>query len=148
MVINNNSNVLAIPDSADNSLAATTGYTLATGTGAPWSSSNLSGITFSVDKLTVPVTGIYELSLFAFITQGPAINNKVAIRYRVNGTTFGARRAAHKIVTLGENFQLNMTEHVALSANDYVQIMYAGSIDHDAIINDASVNLKLIRQTA
>jgi len=144
MVISNNSSSFAVADSADNTLASTTGYGIVSG----WTSGITSGITFSTNKLTVPVTGVYELNAYAFVTQGPAVGEKVAMRYVVNGTTYSARRASHKVAVANANFQLNFSEILTLSANDFVQIAYAGSVAHNAIINDSSVSLKLIRQTA
>ena len=148
MTITNNSNTFAVLDSTDNTLASTTGYSILTGTGAPWVSANLYGITFSTNKLTVPVTGLYELTAFLYIAQTPTAGNKVAARYVVNGSTYGARRYSAKVAVDGDNFQLDMHELVQLTAGDYIQIAYASSINHNAIINDAAVNLKLIRQTA
>lgn len=149
MVINNNSTATAsLTAAADATLAATAGYTLITGTGAPWTSENLFGVTFTTDRLTAPVTGIYNFQATVVINKFPTDVAKIGIRTRIDGTTFGTRRSTLKSVAVASHGILVLNEHISLTAGQYVQLMVATSAAGTIIYNDATVNLNLIRQTA
>lgn len=149
MVINNNATATAsLTAATDATLAATAGYTIITGTGAPWASENLHKVTFNTDRLTVSVTGLYAIEATIVINKFPTGTAKVGIRTRVNGTTYGTRRSTLKSIDAGEHGTFTLREHIQLTAGQYVQIAVATSAAGTLIYNDATVNLRLIRQTA
>jgi len=148
MAITNNNTGFAIAAAIDPTLTATQGYTVITGTGAPWLASNVDGIAFSVDRLTAPVAGVYALQATLNISQFPTALGKFSVKYLVNGSSFGTRKVAKSVNHLGEQGFLSINETVSLSATDYVQIVIASSTTGDVIINDAVVNLTLIEQLA
>jgi len=82
MYFANNGNAFAITAAADTTLTTGSQYTLFTGTGAPWISQNLEGITFSTDRLTVSKTGVYSISMWGVVTGFPSNTAKIAFRYR------------------------------------------------------------------
>lgn len=148
MVMNNNLTGFALTGALDPELSTNQGYTTLTGTGSPWASSNLYGVTFSTDRLIVPVTGMYELSAEMRITQFPTSTSRVGVRYLIDGATYSTRRSTHKGAGVGDEGKIIITEHVQLTAASYIQLAVASSGSGDIVFNDVTVNLKLIRQTA
>jgi len=148
-VITNNAVNFALTAVADTTFNTTSQYTLLTGAGAPWTSDSLYGVSFSVDRLTAPVTGVYEVKLWMNVLTFPTATAKVAARYRINGTgAFSARKPTVKSGVAGDIAQLVFSEHVALTAADYIQLYVASDGTGNLVMGDANLTLTLVRQTA
>lgn len=143
-----NSTNFAVTAAVDANLDTNSDYVLFTGTGAPHTSSNLIGITFSTDRLTVPVTGIYMINTWMSIRSFPALSSRISIKYRINGTTLSSRHPIAKSNSTGDVDQLIGFGLVSLSAGDYVQVMVASTSTGNLLINDANTALTLVQQTA
>lgn len=149
MAITNNAVNMALTAVADTTLGTASQYSLATGTGFPWLSENLYGVTFSTDKLTVPVTGLYIIDTYLNIGGFPSNTAKVAMRYRINGgDTYSLRKPTIKSSGSGAEAQLLGFGLISLSSNDYVQLYVASDTTGNLLVKDANVILRLIRQTA
>ena len=148
MSITNNTNAFAITAAVDPTLQTNTDYVLFTGTGAPWASEMLfGGLTFTTNRLTVPVTGIYRIDLWANIQTYPTSAALIGVQYRVNGVTFGPRKVMSKSTAALDQGQLNGFGLISLNANDYVQLYIASSTTGNLIINNANSTITLVRET-
>lgn len=148
MAITNNTNAFSVTAAVDSTLSTNTDYVLFTGTGAPWTSEvTFGGITFTTDSLTVPVTGVYKIDLWANISQYPSNTALVGVQYRVNGTTFGPRKVVTKSNSAGDFGQLNGFGFAPLTAGDFIQLYVASSVTGGLIIRNANNILTLIRET-
>lgn len=145
MYFANNGNAFALTAAADTTLATGSQYVLYTGTGAPWTSQNLEGITFDTDKLTVSTAGVYMMSLWATITGFPSNTAKVAFRYRVNGTTVSAQKAMNKSNSSGDVKQIFATGLISLAANDYVQLVVASDATGNLIVSDIALTMHMVK---
>jgi len=149
MVITNNTNGFAVTAAADSTLNTNTDYVLFTGTGAPWASENLfGGFTFSTNQLVLPVTGVYEVQAWSNITSYPTNTAFVAIKYRLNGTTFGPRKVKSKSNSAGDAGVLSGFGLFSATAGDFIQLMIASSATGSLIIGDLNTSIKLVRQSA
>lgn len=146
LVITANTNAFSASAAVDSTLAATSDYSLFTGTGAPWSSENLFGITAGTDRLTVSVTGIYRVDLWANISQYPSNTAKIAVRYRVNGSTFSSRYPISKSNSGGDSGNLNGFGLVQLNAGDYLQLYVASTATGNLTLQSVNFTLSLERQ--
>lgn len=148
-VIINNAINFALTAVADTTFNTTSQYTLLTGAGAPWTSESLYGVTFNTDRLIVPVTGVYELKLWMNVLGFPTATAKVASRYRINGTgAFSTRKPTVKSGAAGDICQMVFSEHVTLTAVDYIQLYVASDGTGNLVLGDANLTLNLVRQTA
>lgn len=144
MVITNNSTNAALTAVADNTFNTASQFTLMTGTGFPWTSENLSNVTFNTDRLTVTETGVYLLATYLNINSFPSSSARVAMRFRINGSTFGIRKPTVKSGGAGSELQLIGTELVALNAGDYVQNYIATDATGNILIKDANITIHLV----
>lgn len=148
MAITNNTNAFALTAAVDATLQTNTDYVLFSGTGAPWAGETMfGGMSFTTDRITVPVTGTYEIQLWANITTYPSNTAFVGAQYRVNGTTFGPRKVITKSNSAGDSGQLNGFGFTALNAGDYVQLYVASSVTGGLIIKNANTVMKLLKET-
>lgn len=148
MTITGNTNAFAIGAAVDPNLNTNSDYVLFTGTGAPWVAGTPSfGITFSVDRITVPVTGVYQIELWSTITTFPSNVAKVSVKHRINGGTFSARHPVAKSNAVGDVGNLDGFGLVALSAGDYIQLYMASSVAGGLIFSDVNTTIRLIRAT-
>lgn len=145
MASTSNTNNFAITAAADTTLLTASQYSLFTGTGAPWASENLLGITFATDRLTVPVAGIYKLDVWGTVTAFPSATAKVGLRHKVNATTSGTRFSIAKSGAAGDICVLAYSEILSLSASDYVQMMVASDATGNIVIQNMAVMLNLIK---
>lgn len=146
--ITDNSTVFPVVAVADTTFNTFTQFTLLTGSGAPWVSENLFGVAFSVDRLTVPVTGVYMIHLWLNINTFPNSTARVSIRYRINGGSFSSRNPTIKSAVASDVSQLSGFGLIALTAGDYLQLYIASDTTGNVLINDGSSTLHLMRQTA
>lgn len=148
MAITTNTNAFSLSAAVDGTLQTNSDYVLFTGTGAPWAGEMMfGGISFTTDRLTVPVTGVYEIHLWANITSFPSNTALIGAQYRVNGSTFGPRKVITKSNSVGDAGQLNGFGLTTLNAGDYIQLYVASSVAGGLIIKNANNVLKLIRET-
>jgi len=149
MAITGNTNAFAVTAAADATLNTNTDYVLLTGTGAPWASENLVGVSFTTNRLTVPVTGFYKIDLWSTIVGWPSTATKVSAKYRVNGTTFSTRHPmARSPSTTTDPGELTGFGHIMLNANDFIQLYIASTVTGGLILSDLNTTLTLIQQTA
>lgn len=146
--ITSNNTVFAVTAVADTTFNTASQFSLLTGPGAPWTSENLFGVAFDVDRLTVPVSGIYEVHTWMNITVFPNASARVAVRYRVNGSTFSLRKPTVKSAIANDISQVTGFGLVSLNAGDYIQMYVASDTTGNLVIGDCSHSIKLIRQTA
>lgn len=118
-----------------------------TGTGFPWASENLHDITFDTNKLTINISGIYMINLWANIVQYPSSTAKVSIRYLVNGVTYSSRKPTVKSGGVGAIDQLNGFGLISLSAGDFIQLAVASDATGNIIFGDVNSTLQLVRVT-
>lgn len=146
-VITNNSTAFAITAVADTTFNTPSQYSLMTGVGFPWASENLHDMTFSTDRLTIAVTGIYMINLWANIIQYPSSTAKVSIRYLLNGTTYSTRKPTVKSGGVGAIDQLSGFGLIPLTAGDFVQLVIASDATGNLIFGDINSTLQLVRAT-
>lgn len=146
MVMTNNTTAFTVAAAADATLNTTSDYVILTNTGAPWASSNLEGITFNTDRLISPVNGLYSLEINLGISAFSFSNGLVAARYLINGSTFGSRKIELQIDKAGHKDTISIMEHIEIPANQFVQVAIASSVAGTVTVNNAIVNLKLLKQ--
>lgn len=146
-VITNNSTAFAITAVADTTFNTPSQYSLMTGTGFPWASENLHDMTFDTNKLTISISGIYMINLWANIVQYPSSTAKVSIRYLVNGVTYSSRKPTVKSGGVGAVDQLNGFGLIPLNAGDFIQLVVASDATGNIIFGDVNSTLQLVRVT-
>jgi hypothetical protein len=147
MVMTNNANNFNVVAAVDPNLATDSDYVLFTGSGAPLTAGGFEfgGITFSVDRLIVPVNGIYKINLWALIASFPSNIARIGIKYRISGGAFSARRPVTKSNSAGDFGNLSGFGIFQLAANDYIQLYIASSVTGGVMVNDMNTTLELIR---
>lgn len=143
MTITNNATNLSL--TAGN-LSDNNDYTLFSGAPAPFVGEHTEGIIFSVDRLTVPYTGIYEIFTYANISAFPNATAKVGLKYRVNGSTFSARSPIIKSAVSNDESQIFGTGLISLNANDFIQLMFASDTSGNLLVRDMNTFLKLVKK--
>lgn len=146
--ITTNNTPFAVTAVADTSFNTASQFVLFTGAGAPWQGETLNGVTFSVDRLTVPVTGIYLANFWVNIKGFASNTAALSFRYRINGTTFVARNPIVKSAVAGDVTTISAHGHVLLNAGDYMQIYVASDTTGNITVRDVNNSLLLINQTA
>lgn len=149
MAITGNTNAFVVAAAADATLNTNSDYVLFTGTGAPWASENLKEVTFTTNRLTVPVTGLYKIDMWSTIIGWPGTSSKISVKHRINGGTFSTRHPmARTPATVNDPGELTGFGHISLSANDFVQLYVASSAAGNLIFSDLNITLTLVDQTA
>lgn len=150
MVISGNTNAITLSAASDSTLNTNTDYILMTGTGAPWAVENaFGGVTFSTNRLTVPVTGIYKIDLWSTIIGWPTASSKISVKYRINGSTFSTRHPmARTPATTSDPGELTGFGLIALTANDFIQLYVASTGAGGLVFGDLNTTLTLQIQTA
>lgn len=147
-VITNNTANLALTAVADTTFNTTSQYTLLTGTGAPWTAENLFGMSFTTDRLTVAVKGVYLINLWMQVKSFPSNSAKLAIRYRVNGTgAFSPRKPTAHADGAGDSDIAAGFGILSLNAGDYIQLYVASDTTGNYVLHDVNSMLQLLRQT-
>lgn len=148
MGITNNGNAFAVTVAGDLTLKTNTDYVLFTGVGAPWSSENLfGGVTFSTDRLTAPVNGLYRVYLAASIYDFPGTHTRLGFKIRINGSAYSSRNFISKADSATDERQLFGYMDLTLAAGEYVQLYVASTDTGNFIINDCLLTLNMIRDT-
>src|SRR5574341_554703 len=147
MAITNNAANFAVTAVADTTFGTPSQYSLLTGVGAPWASENLNDITFSTDKLTVPVTGIYKVEAYLNISAYPASSARISIAYRVSGGGYSSRRPVVKSSGVGAEGQVIGFGLTSLVTSDYIQLYVASDATGNLLIKNANVLITLVKAT-
>lgn len=146
MVITNNSVAFPIAAASDTTLTSDVDYVAFVGVGAPWSSEHtFGGVTRVANRLKVTVAGDYKLDVWADITGFPSNIAKIAIKYRINGVTFGPRKITEKSNSSGDAGNMTGFGLVTLAANDEVGIAVASTVAGNLTINNLNTTLTLVR---
>lgn len=147
MGITNNSNNFVIVAAADSTLQDVSDYVLFTGAGAPWNGESSFGVTFNVERLIAPVTGVYDVRFWANISGYPSNTALAGARFKINGTTWSPRTTVTKSNSTGDSGNLNAFGLVTLNVGDYVQLFVASSAAGNLVIRNANLTLDLRRAT-
>ena len=145
MTITNNATNFPLTAVADTTFNTPSQYTLFTGVGAPWVGESLHDMTFTTDRLTVSIKGIYMINLWANIIAYPSASAKVSIRYLLNGTSYSTRKPTVKSGGVGAADQLNGFGLVSLNPGDYLQLTVASDATGNLIMSDVNTSLTLQR---
>lgn len=145
MSISNNINAFAVGAAVDPTLTSTSDYVLMTGTGAPWALDASSAVTFTSNRLTVPVAGVYRIDLWGDITSYPSSSTTLALRYRVNGTTFEGSKSQSKPNTAGSYGNMSSFNYVTLTEGAYIQLMIASTVAGGVVFENLGLSVTLIK---
>jgi hypothetical protein len=147
MSITENGNAKAMAAAVDPTLANVSDYVLFSGTGAPWVSESLYGVTFNTDRLIAPVSGVYDFRSWLNLESYPTNTASVGFRFKVNNSTFSPRTNILKSNSAGDHGNFSSFGLITLSAGDYVQLFVASSAAGNLIIRNANCTLELLRAT-
>lgn len=147
MVMNNNANAFTTIAAADTNLRTNAQYQLLTGTGAPWTSENLSGIVFNTDRLGIQTPGIYRADFTGSIKTFPSATAKVSVKLRINNSTYAVRNIIAKSNAAGDEEQITGFGMFNLAANDYIQVCVASAVAGSLVFSDFELTLTLIKAT-
>lgn len=145
MTVTANTNAFTVTAAVDQTLNTNSDYALFTGTGAPWLSENLSGVSFTTDRLTATVNGVYRVDLWSTITQFPTNSAKISVKHRINGLNYSTRHPLVKSNSGGDAGNLNGFGFVTLNANDYIQLYVASTANGGLIFSDVNMILTLVK---
>ena len=145
MHITNNSTPFALTAAADTTLNTASQYTLLTGSGAPFADDLEDGVTFSVNKLTANHAGVYDLNFWSCLTGFPSNTAKVALKFKINGTTFSDLKVVTKSNSNGDDGILAACDLITLAANDYIQLYIASDATGNVVINNMALTMKMIK---
>lgn len=145
MHITNNSTPFALAGAADLTLNTASQYVLLTGSGAPFANGTGDGVEFSTNRLTVGYAGIYDLNFWACLTGFPSNTAKVAMKFRINGTTFSNMKVVTKSNSNGDDGIFAASDFIQLAANDYVQLYIASDTTGNVVINNSALTMKMIK---
>ncbi len=85
MIVQNNTGLTVLSSATDSTLNLDTDYIKAGTVPGTWSAGALSGVTFSVDELSVTVPGTYKLTFWADLEISNT-NTLVAVKFAINNT--------------------------------------------------------------
>lgn len=145
MHITNNNTPFALTAVADTSFNTGSQYTLLTGSGAPFANGLEDGVTFSTNKLTVNHSGVYDLNFWACLTDFPSSAAKVAVKFRINGTTFSDMKVVVKSDSSTDSGVFAANDFIQLTANDYIQLYVATNVTGNIVINNMMLTAKMIK---
>jgi hypothetical protein len=145
MHITNNTTPFALTAAADATLNTASQYVLLTGSGAPFDNGTGDGVTFSTNRLTVGYAGIYDLNFWACLTGFPSNTAKVAMKFKINGTTFSDMKVVTKSNSSGDDGTLAASDFIQLAANDYIQLYIASNVTGNVVINNSALTMKMIK---
>jgi hypothetical protein len=105
-------------------------------------------MSFTTDRLTVAVKGVYLINLWMQVKSFPSGTAKLAIRHRINGTgAFSSRKPTARSNGAGDTDIINGFGIFTLNAGDYVQLYAASDTTGNYVIHDVNTTLQLLRQT-
>jgi hypothetical protein len=147
MTITNNANNFAVTAAVDQTLQTNSDYKLFTAGGAPWIGDQLYGVSFSVDRLIAPITGVYDLRFWANISTYPSNVSVVGAKFKINNSTWAPKMVVTKSNSAGDYGHLSSFTLLSLNANDYVQLFVASTATGNLVISNANVTMDLVRAT-
>lgn len=148
MVITDNLNGFIMTAATDSTLRTNSDYKLFTGNGAPWAAGSVMDKTsFTTDRLTVTVAGIYRVEAWTDIAGFPTNAATIALKYRLNGVTFSERKAQVKSNSGGDSGGINAFSILALAAGDYIQVLFASSANGNLLVSSMNVSATLLKAT-
>lgn len=143
MIITNNTTAKTLVAAADATLNTNTDYSKLTGASAPWSNLYTHNTTFSIDKMTVPFAGYYQLYFWGSF-KIVSINNFIGIKFAINSTL-----STQKIVTQSSTANdirsiSGMSIVGPLAAGDSISLYIAGTIGTNITLQDGGLMLGYI----
>lgn len=141
MIINTGTTGVAVTAAADATLNTDSDYTKYN---VDWASGTLDNITFSTDKLQVPIAGVYYLTFWCTI-KIPNNNNYVGVKYSVNDSTpYSTRKIATRSTAANDYRSMSGHGVVTLAANDTVSLYIAGTVSDTPVITDGGLVIALV----
>lgn len=148
MQIVNNLNSFAIGAASDPTLASSGDYLLFSGNGAPWQVNPATeNASFNGNGITVNVTGVWAINCWLDIRSYPSNAAVLAVKYRINGTTFQTGRSQSKASSTNGAANLVFFDHVQLTAGDTLQLYLASTVAGGIIIGSADFTVRLEKGT-
>jgi len=142
MIITNNLVASAIPLAVDGTLNTDSDYVKVTGN---WTAGHLNGITFNVDELVVPVTGHYEIALWASF-EIAVTSTLIGVKYAINDVTpYSTRKILAKSKTVSDiNNIFGTAIGVDLTVGDTLSIYVAADKATNVIGREVGLTVKLL----
>ena len=138
---------LATTLAADSTLNTDSDYSKITGIWQAPSTTTNSGVTFSVDKLIVPVTGTYRIELWVSFTSP---NSSVTgLKFAINDTVPYSTPKMKRSSTASTDWGVASAHiMVDLTASDSLSLYYANTVTNATgiVIEDAVLMVQLIRE--
>lgn len=144
MIINVNVTPEVTPTAVDTTLSTDSDYTkIITG----WSTGHLSEVTFNVDELIVPVSGVYEIHAWADIFC-PANNQRVGIKYAINDSApYSTRKFISTSAAVSDIINISGSGYaVGLLASDTLSLYIATDKAGDPTVLEAGVIVRLAQE--
>lgn len=142
MYITSNTTAMALTAATDSTLATDSDYTKIT---VGWVLNHSDGITFSTDKLVVPIDGDYEVSFWASL-QIASNNNTIAVKYSINDSTpYSTRKVLQRSDAANDITNISSSGLIdTLSAGDTISVYVAADVTGNVTIKEAGLTAKLI----
>lgn len=142
MVIQANATATAVTAAADATLSTDSDYKKIT---AGWATGHVVGISFSTDKLVVPVAGDYYISFWATV-KVPTLNNFIGIKYAINDVApYSTRKIVEQAATANDYKNMSASGIIAsLAANDTISVYIAGTKADNLEVQEAGLTVMLI----
>ena len=143
MVITNNTTIQSLTIAVDTTFNTNTDY--ASITPAFWAGEfNSDGITFASGQLTVSKPGMYLIT--GFLSLKSSVNNtRAALKGLVNGTTFTPRKIQNEAPSTSAETNFAGSILALLAVNDTIEFAIAVDKTCDITINDANIDMIMIR---
>lgn len=132
---------------ADVSLSTNSDYRTITGTGAPWTNDQLFGVTTTADGLVASVSGVYKLETWLDLSQFPTTAAKIGLKYIIDGTVYGARRAVVSSNDTGDAGLINMFAIVPITAGSVIRLAVASTAAGNITFHSGTFMINLLRVT-
>lgn len=146
MVVVDNAVPFAITAAADPTLETASQYTLLTGSGVPFVNGTADGVVFDgTNKLTFTYAGVYDLNFWSNITGFPSNTAKVAVRFRLNGTSISPMHVWCKSNSNGDAGILAASDFITVAAGDYIQLMTASDTTGNILFHNMNLTTKMIK---
>lgn len=111
------------------------------------SGSPSSGVVAGTNTITAPVTGVYRLSVYATIKA--SVNNPtLAMAHAANTTVNTNRPIVNKMGAIGDRANVSATRNILFTAGDVIKLYVASDAACNVTVQDALVELTLLKRTA
>jgi len=146
ITITSNSSDFPVTQANDNSLRNISDYTVLEGTGSTWSPGLTYGTSLSSSGIEAGTQGVYKLSWYVTLSSFPDSASILGFRYVINGDTFGSRRSLIK-GSQNDKGTVSGDEIIEMNDGDWVGLAVASTDSGNLVIEDAVINLELVRPT-